>query len=97
MDTSVNYHAQPQYEAPQPPRRFHSRVAQKIDRWIFLYNVTTGLYMLDWWERCLCNALFLLFLFVACYNSGHYFYKFGAALLAWIWCSDVVSSFEIGV
>ncbi|XP_024387295.1 uncharacterized protein [Physcomitrium patens] len=88
MDTSVNYHAQPQYEAPQPPRRFHSRVAQKIDRWIFLYNVTTGLYMLDWWERCIINTVFLIFLVVAGYNSNHYLQMIGAGLLAWVWGAD---------
>lgn len=66
----------------QPPRGWHARVAQKLERWGFLYNVTTGLYMLDWWERCLFNAVFLVFLLVACYNSGHYLSKFLA------WCGD---------
>ncbi|KAH1121630.1 hypothetical protein J1N35_004790 [Gossypium stocksii] len=27
-----------------------------VQRKIFLYNVTFGLYMLDWWERCLFNT-----------------------------------------
>uniref|UniRef100_A0A0E0AJ90 Uncharacterized protein n=1 Tax=Oryza glumipatula TaxID=40148 RepID=A0A0E0AJ90_9ORYZ len=26
-----------------------------VSRKIHLYNVTMGLYMLDWWERCLFN------------------------------------------
>ncbi|CAL9782721.1 unnamed protein product [Musa acuminata subsp. burmannicoides] len=32
-----------------------------ISRKVFLYKVTFGLYVLEWWEQCLFN-LFLLFL-----------------------------------
>ncbi|MBA0849444.1 hypothetical protein Goshw_016140 [Gossypium schwendimanii] len=32
-----------------------------VQRKIFLYNVTFGLYMLDWWERCLFSILFFCF------------------------------------
>eukprot|EP00245_Coleochaete_scutata_P014573 TRINITY_DN6259_c0_g1_i1.p1 TRINITY_DN6259_c0_g1~~TRINITY_DN6259_c0_g1_i1.p1 ORF type:complete len:161 (-),score=16.24 TRINITY_DN6259_c0_g1_i1:39-521(-) len=39
-----------------------------IDKKIFLYNVTFGLYMLDWWERYLFNTLGLLLLWFVCYN-----------------------------
>ncbi|KAK3007829.1 hypothetical protein RJ639_014519, partial [Escallonia herrerae] len=28
-----------------------------VQRKIYLYNVTFGLYMLDWWERCLFSIL----------------------------------------
>lgn len=28
-----------------------------LQRKIYLYNVTFGLYMLDWWERCLFSIL----------------------------------------
>ncbi|CAL1384242.1 unnamed protein product [Linum trigynum] len=31
-----------------------------IQRKIYLYNVTFGLFMLDWWERCLFNTLMLV-------------------------------------
>ncbi|BAF21451.1 Os07g0446600 [Oryza sativa Japonica Group] len=31
-----------------------------VSRKIHLYNVTMGLYMLDWWERCLFSILFHL-------------------------------------
>ncbi|KAL4331552.1 hypothetical protein HN51_038331 [Arachis hypogaea] len=31
-----------------------------IQRKIFLYNVTFGLYMLDWWERCTFNILLIV-------------------------------------
>ncbi|KAG0591421.1 hypothetical protein M758_1G171600 [Ceratodon purpureus] len=83
------YHLQAQYVAPQQgPRRWHSRVVQRLERWIFLYNVTTGLYMLDWWERCIFNAVFIIFFAVAGYNSGHYLQRIGAGLLAWAWCGD---------
>ncbi|MQL83012.1 hypothetical protein Taro_015494 [Colocasia esculenta] len=32
-----------------------------VSRKIHLYNVTMGLYMLDWWERCLFSILFYMF------------------------------------
>jgi hypothetical protein len=86
--TSVQYQQQPQYVAPQAPRRWHKRVAQRLERWIFLYNVTTGLYMLDWWERCIFNAVFLLFFAVAGYNSGHYLQRIAAGLLAWAYWGE---------
>jgi hypothetical protein len=36
-----------------------------VGKKIHLYNVTMGLYMLDWWERCLFSILpFVLGLFV---------------------------------
>jgi hypothetical protein len=38
---------------------FSDRVVAWVKRKIFLYNVTTGLYMLDWWERYLFSILFL--------------------------------------
>ncbi|KAL3604538.1 hypothetical protein D5086_005397 [Populus alba] len=28
-----------------------------VQRKIYLYNVTFGLFMLDWWERCLFNRI----------------------------------------
>ncbi|MBA0856236.1 hypothetical protein Goshw_025196 [Gossypium schwendimanii] len=31
-----------------------------VQRKIYLYNVTFGLYMLDWWERYLFSILFYL-------------------------------------
>lgn len=86
-----------QQQAPQTqasPRRWHTRVAQKLERWVFLYNVTTGLYMLDWWERCICNAVFLFFFAIAGYNSGHYLQRLGAGLLAWAWCGDSTPGHE---
>ncbi|KAK9697345.1 hypothetical protein RND81_08G031400 [Saponaria officinalis] len=33
-----------------------------LERKIFLYNVTIGLYMLDWWERYLVNTLLIIIL-----------------------------------
>nr|GMD86515.1 hypothetical protein DM860_009354 [Ipomoea batatas] len=37
-----------------------------IQRKIYLYNVTFGLYMLDWWERCLFNILVVVLLWFVC-------------------------------
>lgn len=89
---SVHYQQQPQYVAPPAPRRWHQRAVQKLERWIFLYNVTTGLYMLDGWERCIFNAVFLVFFAIAGYNSGHYLQRIGAGLLAWAWWGDSASA-----
>jgi len=82
------YQQQAQYQAPQAPRRWHTRVAQKLERWVFLYNVTTGLYMLEWWERYLFNAVFVVLFALVGYNSGHYLQRMGAGLLAWAWWGD---------
>ncbi|KAK1317775.1 hypothetical protein QJS10_CPA05g01186 [Acorus calamus] len=40
-----------------------------ISRKIHLYNVTMGLYMLDWWERYLFNVLVVVLLWFVCYNG----------------------------
>ncbi|KAH0448643.1 hypothetical protein IEQ34_022443 [Dendrobium chrysotoxum] len=41
-----------------------------ISRKIHLYNVTMGLYMLDWWERYLFNTLILVLLWFIFYNGS---------------------------
>ncbi|XP_042404497.1 uncharacterized protein LOC121994573 [Zingiber officinale] len=41
-----------------------------IARKIHLYNVTIGLYMLDWWERYLFNILILVLLWFVFYNGS---------------------------
>ncbi|KAJ8621080.1 hypothetical protein MRB53_029609 [Persea americana] len=41
-----------------------------ISRKIYLYNVTFGLYMLDWWERYLFNILMLVLLWFIFYNGS---------------------------
>ncbi|XP_047263194.1 uncharacterized protein LOC107859938 isoform X1 [Capsicum annuum] len=43
-----------------------------IQRKIYLYNVTFGLYMLDWWERYLFNTLVLVLLWFICLNASKY-------------------------
>ncbi|KAJ4747002.1 hypothetical protein LUZ62_024712 [Rhynchospora pubera] len=43
-----------------------------VSRKIHLYNVTMGLYMLDWWERYLFNILVLILLWFICYNSTRF-------------------------
>ncbi|XP_073146262.1 uncharacterized protein [Henckelia pumila] len=43
-----------------------------IQRKIYLYNVTFGLYMLDWWERYLFNTLVLVLMWFIFYNSSRY-------------------------
>ncbi|MCO5593759.1 hypothetical protein L7F22_047776 [Adiantum nelumboides] len=49
---------------------------KKLCRWvhrqIFVYNITFGLYMLDWWERLLFNLLVILLIWFLCYNGSQY-------------------------
>ncbi|KAF7808675.1 DUF3317 domain-containing protein [Senna tora] len=47
-----------------------------IQRKIYLYNVTFGLYMLDWWERCLFNILVLVLMWFVLYNWSRYVNEF---------------------
>nr|XP_010920464.1 uncharacterized protein LOC105044311 [Elaeis guineensis] len=47
-----------------------------ISRKIHLYNVTMGLYMLDWWERYLFNILILILLWFICYNGSRFATEF---------------------
>ncbi|KAJ7567549.1 hypothetical protein O6H91_02G152200 [Diphasiastrum complanatum] len=56
---------------PQSRGRFKQFRAW-IESQIFVYNVTFGLYMLDWWERCIFNMLLLLLLWFVFYNGFHY-------------------------
>eukprot|EP01018_Ginkgo_biloba_P036502 Gb_15470 [translate_table: standard] len=44
------------------------RIGTWIQSKILIYNVTSGLYMLDWWERYLFNTMLFLLLCVICYN-----------------------------
>ncbi|XP_057529551.1 uncharacterized protein LOC130808112 isoform X1 [Amaranthus tricolor] len=41
-----------------------------LQRKIYLYNVTFGLYMLDWWERCLFNTLIIILMWYVFYNGS---------------------------
>ncbi|XP_057973240.1 uncharacterized protein LOC131161475 [Malania oleifera] len=41
-----------------------------IQRKIYLYNVTFGLYMLDWWERYLFNTLVIVLMWFMLYNGS---------------------------
>ncbi|GLJ07570.1 hypothetical protein SUGI_0069870 [Cryptomeria japonica] len=43
-----------------------------IQRKIYLYNVTFGLYMLEWWERYIFNTIIIVFLCVVCYNGSRF-------------------------
>lgn len=48
-------------EIARPQRQgWLRRLLAWVDRKFFLYNVTTGLYMLDWWERYLFSILNIL-------------------------------------
>ncbi|XP_011048129.1 PREDICTED: uncharacterized protein LOC105142276 [Populus euphratica] len=43
-----------------------------VQRKIYLYNVTFGLFMLDWWERCLFNILVIVLMWFIFYNGSRY-------------------------
>ncbi|XP_030945425.1 uncharacterized protein LOC115969924 isoform X1 [Quercus lobata] len=47
-----------------------------IQRKIYLYNVTFGLYMLDWWERYLFNTLVIVLMWFVLYNGSRYVTEF---------------------
>ncbi|KAG2673085.1 hypothetical protein I3760_13G072900 [Carya illinoinensis] len=48
------------------------RAMNWIQRKIYLYNVTFGLYMLDWWERYFFNALVIVLMWFVLYNGSRY-------------------------
>ncbi|XP_011099579.1 uncharacterized protein LOC105177962 [Sesamum indicum] len=52
-----------------------------VQRKIYLYNVTFGLYMLDWWERFLFNTLVVVLMWFVCYNGFRYASEFSRRLL----------------
>ncbi|XP_022768935.1 probable serine/threonine protein kinase IRE4 isoform X9 [Durio zibethinus] len=47
-----------------------------VQRKIYLYNATFGLYMLDWWERYLFNLLVIVLMWFIFYNSSKYVTEF---------------------
>ncbi|KAK1427616.1 hypothetical protein QVD17_16306 [Tagetes erecta] len=49
--------------------RFDSMSMNWVQRKIYLYNVTFGLYMLDPWERYLFNALVIVLMWFIFYNG----------------------------
>ncbi|XP_055804116.1 uncharacterized protein LOC129873121 isoform X2 [Solanum dulcamara] len=56
-------------------RKLEGRKMNWVQRKIYLYNVTFGLYMLDWWERCLFNILVLVLLWFMCYNGFRFAFE----------------------
>ncbi|XP_039043316.1 uncharacterized protein LOC120182396 isoform X1 [Hibiscus syriacus] len=59
-----------------------------VQRKIYLYNVTFGLYMLDWWERYLFNTLVIVLMWFVFYNSSRYVTEFCKRLLRLIDSQD---------
>uniref|UniRef100_K3ZZF5 Uncharacterized protein n=3 Tax=Setaria TaxID=4554 RepID=K3ZZF5_SETIT len=69
--------APPIQKGSRPPRRKTAAEAMAgemswVGKKIHLYNVTMGLYMLDWWERCLFNILVLILLWFICFNGSRF-------------------------
>ncbi|XP_031249844.1 uncharacterized protein LOC116107690 [Pistacia vera] len=46
------------------------RAMNWVQRKIYLYNVTFGLYMLDWWEHYLFSILIFVLLWFIYHNSS---------------------------
>ncbi|KAJ6956711.1 hypothetical protein NC652_007692 [Populus alba x Populus x berolinensis] len=58
---------------PYGARKFSgSRAMNWVQRKIYLYNVTFGLFMLDWWERYLFNILVIVLMWFIFYNGSRY-------------------------
>ncbi|KAI3807046.1 hypothetical protein L1987_22966 [Smallanthus sonchifolius] len=51
------------------PSRFDIMSMNWVQRKIYLYNVTFGLYMLDPWERYLFNGLVIVLMWFIFYNG----------------------------
>ncbi|CAN0905808.1 hypothetical protein LINGRAHAP2_LOCUS23878 [Linum grandiflorum] len=47
-----------------------------IQKKIYLYNVTFGLYMLDSWERYLIDTLVIVLMWFIFYNGSRYITEF---------------------
>ncbi|XP_057825695.1 uncharacterized protein LOC131037535 [Cryptomeria japonica] len=51
-------------------------IGTRIQRKIYLYNVTFGLYMLEWWERYIFNTMMIVllctFYYKFCHNGSRY-------------------------
>ncbi|KAL2603129.1 hypothetical protein R1flu_017236 [Riccia fluitans] len=66
---------------------FVERSLHWINSKIYVYNVTFGLYMLDWWERLLFNMLVLLLLWFVAYSGSdfavHCYHLASKALRDW--------------
>jgi hypothetical protein len=56
----------------QQKRGIFKRALAWVDGKIYVYNVTFGLYMLDWWERVLFNVLALLLVWFLCYTISDF-------------------------
>ncbi|KAK7319138.1 hypothetical protein RJT34_03855 [Clitoria ternatea] len=67
-----------------------------VQRKIYLYNVTFGLYMLDWWERCAFNTLVIVLMwFVLRYVAE--FFKRKILTLVVTWGFKIVAAGEFGI
>ncbi|KAG6787534.1 hypothetical protein POTOM_003573 [Populus tomentosa] len=72
-----------------------------VQRKIYLYNVTFGLFMLDWWERCLFNILVIVLMWFIFYNGSRYVTDFckrkGKALPVQVMAGVVILTKETAV
>ncbi|KAJ7009362.1 hypothetical protein NC653_000126 [Populus alba x Populus x berolinensis] len=74
-----------------------------VQRKIYLYNVTFGLFMLDWWERCLFNILVIVLMWFIFYNGSRYVTDFCKRYVASILSLSLslelieVAPFDLGI
>ncbi|CAM6082936.1 unnamed protein product [Calypogeia fissa] len=76
-----------EHVARQQKRGIFKRAVAWVNSKIYVYNVTFGLYMLDWWERVLFNVLALLLLWFLCYTTSDFLIRSfkdpGSAFQGW--------------
>ncbi|GMY17626.1 sulfite exporter TauE/SafE family protein 3-like [Fagus crenata] len=70
--SSLTTRTEPPPLTPPLPATTEQVAMNWIQRKIYLYNVTFGLYMLDWWERYLFNTLVIVLMWFILYNGSRY-------------------------
>ncbi|KAJ1650340.1 hypothetical protein IWQ61_008831 [Dispira simplex] len=56
----------------QPFRNPLTQCVASLKLWIYRYEVTTGLYMLEPWEKSIFNSIVLIFIALSCYTAYVY-------------------------
>ncbi|KAJ0088277.1 hypothetical protein Patl1_33239 [Pistacia atlantica] len=56
---------------------------------IYIYNVTFGLYILDWWEHYLFNILVIVLMWFIFYNSSRHVTEFFKGIVSLHWLRPI--------
>ncbi|RWS31153.1 hypothetical protein B4U80_01547 [Leptotrombidium deliense] len=52
------------------------RASEKVSNWYLVYELTSSLYMLEPWEKCLFNSVLVAFISMASYTTYVYLPKY---------------------